>query len=52
MTTHQTQAIQCRPGLFTGQPVGADIWVALDWCVCLLVVAYVFAMRTYRRKIS
>jgi len=38
--------------LFAGQPVGNDIWVALAWCVGILVVAYVFAMRTYRRKIS
>jgi len=38
--------------LFTQQPVGTDIWVALAWCVGILVVAYGFAMRTYRRKIS
>ncbi len=38
--------------LFTEQPVGNDIWIALAWCVGLLVVAYVFAMVTYRRKIS
>jgi ABC-2 type transport system permease protein len=38
--------------LFTQQPVGADIWIALAWCVGILVVAYFFAMVTYRRKIS
>jgi len=38
--------------LFTQQPVGTDIWVALAWCVGILVVAYGFAMRTYQRKIS
>jgi ABC-2 type transport system permease protein len=38
--------------LFTSQPVGADIWVALAWCVGVLVVAYVLATITYRRKIS
>jgi ABC-2 type transport system permease protein len=38
--------------LFTEQPVGNDIWIALAWCVGLLVVAYVFAIVTYRRKIS
>ncbi|HZN74834.1 MAG TPA: ABC transporter permease [Micromonosporaceae bacterium] len=38
--------------LFTQQPVGTDIWIALAWCVGILVVAYVFAMATYRRKIS
>jgi len=37
--------------LFAGQPVGTDIWIALAWCVGILIVAYVFAMITYRRKI-
>ena len=34
------------------QPVGTDIWIALAWCVGILIVAYVFAMVTYRRRIS
>ena len=38
--------------LFTQQPVGTDIWIALAWCVGILIVAYSFAMVTYRRKIS
>jgi ABC-2 type transport system permease protein len=38
--------------LFTQQAVGTDIWIALAWCIGILVVAYGFAMRTYRRKIS
>jgi ABC-2 type transport system permease protein len=38
--------------LFTQQPVGTDIWIALAWCAGILVVAYLFAMATYRRKIS
>jgi ABC-2 type transport system permease protein len=38
--------------LFTQQPVGTDIWIALAWCVGFLIVAYSFAMATYRRRIS
>ena len=38
--------------LFTQQPVGTDIWIALAWLVGVLIVAYTFAMATYRRKIS
>jgi ABC-2 type transport system permease protein len=34
------------------QPVGANIWLTLAWCVGILVVAYFFAMAIYRRKIS
>jgi ABC-2 type transport system permease protein len=33
-----------------GQPAGSDIWAALAWCLGILIVAYVFAMRAYRRK--
>jgi ABC-2 type transport system permease protein len=38
--------------LFTQQPVGTDIWTALAWCAGILVVAYVFATISYRRRIS
>jgi hypothetical protein len=38
--------------LFTQQPVGTDIWIALAWCVGILIAAYAFAMNTYRRRIS
>ncbi len=38
--------------LFAGQPVGSEIWVAVAWCVGLLVVAYAAATAIYRRKIS
>ena len=38
--------------LFAQRPVGSDIWTALAWCLGVLVLAYSFAMVTYRRKIS
>ena len=38
--------------LLTQQPVGTDIWIAVAWLVGILIVAYTFAMATYRRKIS
>jgi ABC-2 type transport system permease protein len=47
-----TSIVNAVRDLFTQQPVGTDIWIALAWCVGILIVAYVFAMRTYRRKIS
>ena len=47
-----TSIVNSIRDLFTSQPVGTDIWVALAWCVGILIVAYVFAMVTYRRKIS
>ena len=47
-----TSIVNAIRALLTEQPIGSDIWVALGWCVGILVVAYVFAMITYRRKIS
>ncbi|QSO50746.1 ABC transporter permease [Alicyclobacillus curvatus] len=38
--------------LLAGTPVGNDLWIALAWCLGILVVAYVLAMRVYKRKIS
>ncbi|GAA1450835.1 ABC transporter permease [Nocardiopsis tropica] len=47
-----TSIVNTIRDLLTGQPVGNDVWIALTWCVGILVVAYAFAMATYRRKIS
>ena len=47
-----TSIVNTIRALFVEQPVGGDIWVALAWCVGILVVAYVFALAAYRRKIS
>ena len=47
-----TSIVNTIRALFAQQPVGNDIWVALAWCVGILVVAYVFAMVTYRRKMA
>jgi ABC-2 type transport system permease protein len=47
-----TSIVNSIRSLFTEQPVGTDIWIALAWCVGILVVAYFFAAVAYRRKIS
>ncbi|MFE5373017.1 ABC transporter permease [Streptomyces mirabilis] len=47
-----TSIVNTIRDLFARQPVGDDIWIALAWCVGILVVAHVFAMVTYRRKIA
>ncbi|MDA0634881.1 ABC transporter permease [Nonomuraea sp. MCN248] len=47
-----TSIVNTIRDLFARQPVGADLWIALCWCSGILVVAYVLAMNTYRRKIS
>ncbi len=47
-----TVIVDAIRGLFTQQPVGTDVWIAVAWCVGILVVAYAGAMVTYRRKVS
>jgi ABC-2 type transport system permease protein len=47
-----TSIVNTIRDLLTRQPVGTDIWTALAWCVGILIVAYVLATITYRRKIS
>jgi ABC-2 type transport system permease protein len=45
-----TSIVDAIRALLSGQPVGNSIWIALAWCLGILVVAYLFAMRTYKRK--
>jgi ABC-2 type transport system permease protein len=47
-----TSIVNAIRALFTQQPVGTDIWVALAWCGGILIVAYALAMVTYHRKIA
>ncbi|WHU45224.1 ABC transporter permease [Gordonia sp. L191] len=47
-----TAIVNSLRALFAGQPVGGDLWIALGWCVGILVIAYIAAMVVYRRKVS
>ncbi|WP_152398789.1 ABC transporter permease [Paenibacillus cellulositrophicus] len=46
-----TSIVEAIRSLLSGQPVGNDIWVALAWCVGIMLVAYVFAMRAYKKRV-
>jgi ABC-2 type transport system permease protein len=47
-----TSIVNAIRDLFAQQPVSSDIWIALAWCVGILIVAYTFAMVAYRRRIE
>jgi ABC-2 type transport system permease protein len=47
-----TSIVDTIRNLYAEQPVGDGIWTALAWCVGLLVLAYLLAMRVYHRKIG
>jgi ABC-2 type transport system permease protein len=47
-----TAIVNTIRALLSGQPVSQEIWVALAWCVGILLVAYIFAMRAYKKRVS
>jgi ABC-2 type transport system permease protein len=47
-----TSIVNTIRALFEQQPVGGQIWIALAWCVGILLIASVLAMVAYRRKIA
>lgn len=47
-----TSIVESIRKLLSSRPVGNDIWAALAWCVGIMLVAYFFAMRTYKKRVS
>lgn len=47
-----TAIVNTIRNLYLQQPVGTGIWIALAWCVGILVIANVFALAIYHRKIT
>jgi len=45
-----TAIVDAIRALLSNQPVGNDIWIALAWCIGITLVAYVFAMRIYKKR--
>lgn len=47
-----TPVVNAIHDLFSQQQVSSDIWVALAWCLGILVGAYTLALATYRRELG
>lgn len=45
-----TSIVNAIRALLSCKPVGSDIWVALAWCLGILIVAYSLAMLAYKRR--
>lgn len=45
-----TSIVEAIRALLSCQPVGNELWVALVWCVGIMLVAYVLAMKVYKRR--
>ena len=46
-----TAIVEAIRALLADQPVGNTIWISLAWCVGIMLVAYVFAMRAYQKRV-
>lgn len=46
-----TSIVEAIRALLSGQSVGNDIWVALAWCVGIMLIAYMLAMRVYKKRV-
>jgi len=46
-----TAIVESIRALLANQPVGNEIWAALAWCAGIMLVAYIFAMRAYKKRI-
>lgn len=44
-----TSVVETIRALLSNQPVGNELWLALGWCGGIVLLAYLFAMRVYRR---
>lgn len=46
-----TSIVETLRALLNSEPVGNEIWVALAWCVGIMIIAWIFAIRAYKRRI-
>jgi ABC-2 type transport system permease protein len=47
-----TSIVNTTRDLLAQQPVSSGVWIALGWCLGVLIVAYALAMAAYHRKIA
>lgn len=46
-----TSIVETIRALFANQPVGIEIWIAISWCIGIMLVAYIFAMSLYKKRV-
>lgn len=46
-----TKVVEAIRALLSSKPVNNDIWIALAWCIGITLVAYIAAMRVYKRRV-
>ena len=46
-----TPIVETIRALLSNQPAGNEIWIALSWCIGIMLVAYILAMRAYNNRV-
>ncbi len=46
-----TSIVETIRALLSNQPAGNEIWVALAWCIGVMLVAYFFAIKVYKNRV-
>jgi len=46
-----TSIVEAIRALLSDQPLDNEIWIALAWCVGIMLIAYFFAMRAYKKRL-
>ena len=46
-----TSIVNAIRALLACQPVGNEIWIALAWCLGIMIVAYILAMMVYKKRV-
>jgi ABC-2 type transport system permease protein len=46
-----TSIVETTRALLNCEPIGNDIWIALAWCVGIMIIAWFFAMKAYKRQV-
>lgn len=44
-----TPIVETIRKLLSNQSAGNDIWIAMIWCLVIIIIAYVFAMKIYKK---
>ena len=46
-----TSIVETVRALLNCEPIGNEIWIALAWCIGIMIVAWFFAMRAYKQRV-
>jgi ABC-2 type transport system permease protein len=47
-----TPIVNCLRKLLLGESAGADLWLALAWCVGICVIFWALSLWVYKRRMS